>query len=486
MAMRPNAPPQSGAHFQQGHGQFPPQYGAQSQQGHGQFPQGGNPTHPGFHPGYGNQGGGLQGHGGGRGYHANRGGYGWNRRNRGGHGGSRGRGYGGRRYGGDFGYGGRGNFNHFNSFDNGGRGNPEWAAAPDGSNLGQQGLGAGGRGVPWAAGSQRPVQGAGAPAAVDAAAPEQAVSAEGQSSSMVDVDAANKQAGAMTGFSHQQQTDLQLQAQDVKGKGGAVVSHDSHTAGLNKGEGSFQGNSDMQIDVVKIPPVGPKPYGKNKPLCFRCLTKGHVLTECTAIISCDVCDSDNHVTKACPMVKGAKPTAILCGYAVDGLGFYYIPYTSKQKVAISEPKAAFISVSDWVLSTAQITRELERLVPGWKWVVEEREDKTFSTTFPSAAELQRMIEWGPVHAKGAKGILKITAKKDHAVYKYEIPKAWVQYRGLPDDLREFPILWALGTIFGATREVDMKFTKHFGRPRVKVAVLNPELIPEFVDIVIGD
>jgi hypothetical protein len=157
MAMRPNAPPQSGAHFQQGHGQFPPQYGAQSQQGHGQFPQGGNPTHPGFHPGYGNQGGGLQGHGGGRGYHANRGGYGWNRRNRGGHGGSRGRGYGGRRYGGDFGYGGRGNFNHFNSFDNGGRGNPEWAAAPDGSNLGQQGLGAGGRGVPWAAGSQRPV-----------------------------------------------------------------------------------------------------------------------------------------------------------------------------------------------------------------------------------------------------------------------------------------------------------------------------------------
>jgi hypothetical protein len=51
---------------------------------------------------------------------------------------------------------------------------------------------------------------------------------------MVDVDAANKQAGAMTGFSHQQQTDLQLQAQDVKGKGGAAVSHDSHTARLHK------------------------------------------------------------------------------------------------------------------------------------------------------------------------------------------------------------------------------------------------------------
>ena len=35
--------------------------------------------------------------------------------------------------------------------------------------------------------------------------------------------------------------------------------------------------------------------------------------------------------KLCPLTKGAKPTAIPCGYAVDGLGFYYIPFTGKQK-----------------------------------------------------------------------------------------------------------------------------------------------------------
>ena len=55
------------------------------------------------------------------------------------------------------------------------------------------------------------------------------------------------------------------------------------------------------------------------------------MTECSAVICCDVCDSDSHVTKACPLTKGAKPTAIPCGYAVDGLGFYYIPFTGKQK-----------------------------------------------------------------------------------------------------------------------------------------------------------
>ena len=62
----------------------------------------------------------------------------------------------------------------------------------------------------------------------------------------------------------------------------------------------------------------------------------------------------------------------------------------------------------------------------------------------------------------------------------------VQFRGLPGDLREFPIIWAIGYILGAPRAVDMKFTKKFGQSRFKVAVLNPDLIPVLVDVVIGD
>lgn len=89
------------------------------------------------------------------------------------------------------------------------------------------------------------------------------------------------------------------------------------------------------------------------------------MTECTSIISCDICDSDNHVTKACPAMKGAKPTATLCGYAVEGLGFYYIPHSGKQKRKV-EPRQAIVSVTSGDLTMAQVTVELERLVPGWK------------------------------------------------------------------------------------------------------------------------
>ena len=65
-------------------------------------------------------------------------------------------------------------------------------------------------------------------------------------------------------------------------------------------------------------------------------------------------------------------------------------------------------------------------------------------------------------------------------------KNWIHFRGIPKEFKEFPFIWAIGSIFGVTSMVDMKFTKRYGRPRMKVAVINPDLIPEFVDIVIGD
>ena len=63
---------------------------------------------------------------------------------------------------------------------------------------------------------------------------------------------------------------------------------------------------------------------------------------------------------------------------------------------------------------------------------------------------------------------------ENEVYKYEIDKI----SGISYYLGD----WLLGV----PRTVDMKFTKKFGRARMKVAVLDPNLIPNLVDIVIGD
>jgi hypothetical protein len=91
-----------------------------------------------------------------------------------------------------------------------------------------------------------------------------------------------------------------------------------------------------------------------------------------------------------------------------------------------------------------------------------------------------------METKTVKGKIEVEKANDNEIYKYEIPKAWVQFRGLPKELRNFDIIWAIGSILGVTKMVDMKFTREFGRSRIKVAVLDPDLIPDLVHVVIGD
>jgi hypothetical protein len=57
---------------------------------------------------------------------------------------------------------------------------------------------------------------------------------------------------------------------------------------------------------------------------------------------------------------------------------------------------------------------------------------------------------------------------------------------LPNELRDYLTIWAIGTILGVTKDVDMRFTRQFNRPRMQVLVLDLALIPSSVDVVIGD
>jgi hypothetical protein len=90
----------------------------------------------------------------------------------------------------------------------------------------------------------------------------------------------------------------------------------------------------------------------------------------------------------------------------------------------------------------------------------------FSTCFPSRGELHRMIEWGTIHTKfGAQMLVKEEGLGEEI--KYEMPKAWVHFTGLPKELREYSVIWAVGSMLGISKEVDMLFTWKFDRARLE-------------------
>jgi hypothetical protein len=58
--------------------------------------------------------------------------------------------------------------------------------------------------------------------------------------------------------------------------------------------------------------------------------------------------------------------------------------------------------------------------------------------------------------------------------------------GLPSELTEYLTIQAIGTILGVTKDVDMKFTREYERAQLQVLVLDPSLIPQSIDVVIGE
>jgi hypothetical protein len=220
--------------------------------------------------------------------------------------------------------------------------------------------------------------------------------------------------------------------------------------------------------------------------CFRSKTKGHAIEECHAEMYCDICESRDHIRPRCPKFRAAKQAAVPCGYAVEGLGFFHIAHDAIHKHK-KDDRAALIKITDGVLTIPNVISELERSIPGgWTWNVEATGNNTIKTIFPSRAELHRMVEWGVVHTKIQNAKLQIEERLVDNEVKYTLPKVWVQFIGLPHHLHDYLIIWAVGSILGVIKEVDMVFTRRFEVSRLQVMVINPNLIPEVVNVVIGD
>jgi hypothetical protein len=161
----------------------------------------------------------------------------------------------------------------------------------------------------------------------------------------------------------------------------------------------------------------------------------------------------------CPKWRGDKPAALTCGYVVDGLVFFHIPHATTQQQR-DEFQSALIRVMDGALSIPNVISELQCLIlTTWNWKVEDIGNNMFRTMFPNKAELQRMVKWGVIHSKFQNAKLKIEEKMiDNKAVKV-LPKVWVQFIGLPNELCVFLIIWAVGSILGLTKDVDIWYSQ---------------------------
>jgi hypothetical protein len=93
---------------------------------------------------------------------------------------------------------------------------------------------------------------------------------------------------------------------------------------------------------------------------------------------------------------------------------------------------------------------------------------------------------GVVQSKVHNAKLRIEERMVDNEVRYVLPKVWVQFTRLSLHLRDYLIILAVGAILGISKDVDMVFTRKFDICRLQVLVMNPNLIPHAVNVVIGD
>lgn len=115
-----------------------------------------------------------------------------------------------------------------------------------------------------------------------------------------------------------------------------VVDHKQASANAGPLLPSASAKGEKKITVNKEK-EGTKEEGKlnSKGYCHRCYGKGHVMSECTAELFCEVCGTDTHIKLKCPVFNAPKVHAIPAGFAIKmAVSFTSPPTRSSLRVAM--------------------------------------------------------------------------------------------------------------------------------------------------------
>ena len=177
-----------------------------------------------------------------------------------------------------------------------------------------------------------------------------------------------------------------------------------------------------------------------------------------------------------------KPTAVLYGKCREGLHFYDVPQNTEIKLKNDSGKVGRVRITGGHMSTQQLLMELEWLVRGdHQWDITPV-DNDFRVVFPTTADLIRLRRLKPVDVQGTSITMHFEDWTSRRLDKWGFFDVWIRVLGCPDTLcRDYLGLFAVGSLVGKVKEVDMKFTREHNIARMRVDCVNPRLISRYLD-----
>ncbi|XP_044455258.1 uncharacterized protein [Triticum aestivum] len=221
--------------------------------------------------------------------------------------------------------------------------------------------------------------------------------------------------------------------------------------------------------------TGRGPKGNRTGLwCFKCRSDDHLSKDCTAIHFCHICDNYKHPLHRCHVLKQPRPTASLGGCGLVNAMFLQLPdLLFKEHLAPPTLPTALVTISGGSLSAAVVEVEIAKIASvqaSWKWEAVPHGDNAFLVCFPSVEVLKRVSAF-EYNVKSQDVKIAFSEWKVEEVSSIlPLQLVWVHVTGVPPPLRHFLGLWAVGSVIGATQDVDLVCLRRHGIVRIQVAV----------------
>lgn len=212
------------------------------------------------------------------------------------------------------------------------------------------------------------------------------------------------------------------------------------------------------------------------------------LEECKAVLDCIICNKKNaHFSTKRPLLKVPKPDASMFGFGKNELGFFRMPRIDLKVETPDTTPTGLVKVTGGSLTAEVVPMELAKFNRlDWTWEALAHGQDAFLVAFLSDEELQRMLDVDyRLRNHGVTLTVSVWNDEGDVVPAYHLDEVWVHVTGVPHGWRNYLVFWALGSIIGATFEVDMLTYRRKGVIRIRVGILNRELLPLTTDVVFG-